>query len=153
LNNSTQKLLGALAVAALVGVAGPATGAAQEATPEAEYRESVMESFGLHIGAVRAVLAGAAPAGHIEHHAVAFERMTQALANAFPEGSGQNTRALPVIWENRDDFMNKVSDIQTVSAHLVTAARSGDSDAIAAAVQEVRDSCRDCHTTYRAPRN
>ncbi len=95
----------------------------------------------------------AAPAGHIEHHAVAFERMTQALANAFPAGSGEHTRARPAIWENRNDFMDKVSAIQTASSRLVTAAHSGDSDAIAAAVQSVRGTCRDCHTTYRARAN
>ena len=84
MNNLPQKILAALALTTAIGVSGATGVAAQDASPEAEYRESIMESFGLHVGALRAVIAGAAPAGHIELHAVAFERMTKALANAFP---------------------------------------------------------------------
>ena len=84
--------------------------------------------------------------------AVAFERMAQALANAFPDGSAGG-RALPAIWENRDDFMNKVTAIQTASARLVTASRTGDAEQIGAAMQGVRATCGGCHNTYRGPAN
>lgn len=98
-----------------------------------------------------AALGDAAPIGHAEHHAVAFERMATALSNAFPQGSGgPGSRALPAIWENRMDFMDKVSAIQSASAELVTAARSGDAERIQAAVQEAQGTCGGCHQPYRA---
>jgi len=80
--------------------------------------------------------------------------MAQALANAFPDDTaGPGSRALPAIWEDRDDFMDKVTAIQSASARLVTASRSGDAEAIGAAMQGVQGTCRGCHGTYRGPAN
>ena len=151
MNQLHKRLLTALVVTAGVGFTAPTAVAAQEASPEAAYRQSLMGALRLHMGAIRAVTSGVAPAGHVEHHAVSFERMAQALANAFPEGSGEGSRALPAIWENRNDFMDQVSSIQSASAQLVTAARSGDADAIGAAMQGVQGTCGDCHRGYRGP--
>lgn len=147
-----QSLLVGLALAAS-SLALPALASAQqEASPEAAYRQSLMQAFRLHTGAIRAALGGSAPAGHAAHHAVAFERMATALANAFPEGSaGPGSRALPAIWENRMDFMNKISEVQSASAQLARAAESGDTEAINAALQAVQGTCGSCHNTYRGP--
>jgi cytochrome c556 len=113
-----------------------------------------MQAFRTHMGGVSASLTDVAPIGHAEHHAVAFERMAQALANAFPEGSGgEGSRALPAIWEDRDDFMDKVTAIQTATARLVTASRTGDAEQIGTAMQGVRATCGGCHNTYRGPAN
>lgn len=132
-------------------LAGPLQVAAQDASPVAAYRQSIMQSFRAHMGGVRAALGDAAPAGHAELHAVSFQNMAQALANAFPEGSdGPGSRALPAIWEDRSDFMNKVSAIQSASAALVTASRSGDADAVQSALQGVQGTCGSCHQPYRA---
>jgi cytochrome c556 len=125
---------------------------AQDGPTVAEYRQSLMQAFRTHMGGIGAALSDAAPMGHAEHHAVAFERMTQALANAFPEGSAGG-RALPAIWENRDDFMSKVTAIQTASARLVTASRTGDPEQIGSALQGVRQTCGGCHNPYRGPAN
>ena len=106
------------------------------------------------MGGVRAALSDVAPMGHAEHHAVSFEHMAQALANAFPENTaGPGSRSFPAIWESRDDFMNKVTNIQTATAALVTASRSGDADAIQQALQGVQGTCGDCHNPYRGPAN
>lgn len=148
----TQRLLAALAVVAIAGTTTPGTASAQEASPEAAYRQSIMQTFRIHTGAIRAALGGAAPAGHVEHHAVAFQSMATALANAFPENSGgAGSRALPAIWENRMAFMNEVSAVQSAATQLVTAARSGNADQINAAMQAVQGACSSCHGTYRGP--
>ena len=149
-----RRLLAGLAIVAAAGLIGPETAAAQEASPIVQYRQSLMDAFRTHMGGVRAALGDVAPMGHAEHHAVAFEHMAQALANAFPENTaGPGSRALPAIWENRDDFMNKVTDIQTATAQLVTASRSGDADAIQQALQGVQGTCGGCHNPYRGPAN
>ena len=149
-----KSLLAGITVVIALGVLAPATVAAQEASPVVEYRKSLMQSFRTHMGGVRSSLGDAAPIGHAEHHAVAFERMAQALANAFPAGSaGPGSRALPAIWDNRDDFMNKVTDIQTATARLVTASRTGDAEAIGEALQGVQGTCGGCHQPYRGPAN
>jgi cytochrome c556 len=147
-----RPFIAGVTLAAALGAAAPAAVAAQDAAPVIEYRKSLMQAFRTHMGGVRAALGGPAPMGHAEHHAIAFERMAQALANAFPSGStGEGSRALPAIWESRDDFMNKVTDIQTATAQLVTASRSGDADAVGAALQAVQGTCGSCHNTYRGP--
>ena len=154
MNRLPQNLLVGLALSASVGIATPATVAGQEASPEAAYRQAIMQGFRVHMGAIRAVLAGAAPAGHVEHHAVAFQRLATTLANAFPEGSGgPGSRALPAIWENRMDVMNKVTEIQSATAQLVQAAEAGDGDGIDAAMSAVQGTCGGCHRPYRAPAN
>lgn len=143
-------LAGLVAVSAVV--ATPDSASAQDASPEAAYRQSIMQAFRLHTGAIRAALSGAAPAGHAQHHAVAFQHMATALANAFPEGSaGAGSRALPAIWENRMAFMNEVSEIQSASTRLAEAAQSGDADAIGSALRTVQGTCGSCHDTYRGP--
>lgn len=148
----SHRLLAGLALVTTVAVATPTTVSAQDASPEAAYRQSIMQGFRLHMGAIRAVLSGAAPAGHVEHHAVAFQALATTLANAFPEGShGPGSRALPAIWENRTDFMNKVSAIQSATADLVSAARSGDGDRVSAAMSAVQGTCGSCHQPYRGP--
>ena len=63
MNRLSQSLLAGFSISVLVGIAAPAMVAAQEASPEAEYRQSIMQGFRLHMSAIRAVLAGAAPAG------------------------------------------------------------------------------------------
>lgn len=147
-----RTLVAALALTVGGALLAPAAAQAQDGPSASEYRQSLMGAFRTHMGGVGAALAGTAPMGHAEHHAVAFERMAQALANAFPEGSAGG-RALPVIWENRDDFMNKVTAIQTATARLVTASRTGDAEQIGAALQGVRGTCGGCHQTYRGPAN
>jgi len=150
-NRTQHRLLTGLALGATLAVVSPSAAAAQEASPIAIYRQSLMQAFRTHMGGVRAALDGTAPAGHAVHHAEAFNHMALALANAFPEGSaGPGSRALPAIWENRMDFMDKVSATQSAAAELVAAACSGDSERIGAAVSAVQGTCGGCHTPYRA---
>jgi len=150
-NRTFQKVLTALALAVAAGASSPGGAAAQDPSPIAAYRQSLMQAFRTHTGGVRAALGDEVPLGHAEHHAIALSHMATALANAFPAGSaGPGSRALPAIWENRADFMNKVSAIQSAAQSLVTAAQSGDADAIGAALQQVQGTCQGCHQPYRA---
>jgi cytochrome c556 len=150
----SQCLFAVLAFVMVVGGVTPAVVEAQDASPVVEYRKSAMNAFRIHMGGVRAATSGTAPIGHAEHHAVAFEHMATALANMFPEGTaGPGSRALPAIWTDRNDFMNKVTAIQTASAALVTASRTGDAAQIGTALQAVQATCGGCHNTYRGPAN
>ena len=153
-NGTVQRALAVLTLATGAAVVAPTIASAQDASPIVEYRQSIMQAFRTHMGGVRAALGDVAPMGHAEHHAVAFEHMAQALANAFPENTaGPGSRALPAIWENRDDFMNKVTAIQTATAQLVEAAGSGDAEVMSQALQGVQGTCAGCHQTYRGPAN
>lgn len=154
MKQSSRIVVAAIAIVSVVGAAAPTRVEAQDAAAVIEYRQSIMQSFRVHMGGVRAALAGTAPMGHARNHAVAFAEMARSLANVFPDGStSPDSRALPAIWESRDDFMNKVSAIQGATADLVEAADSGDPDRIGAALQGVQGTCGGCHDTYRGPAN
>lgn len=136
---------------ALAAFAAPEAAHAQDPSPEAAYRQSLMQGIRIHTGAIRAVLSGAAPIGHAAYHAESLDGIGKALANAFPDGShGEGSRALPIIWENRMAFMNQVSGFQSAATALVAAAESGDSGRIDSALGAVQGTCRECHGTYRA---
>jgi len=65
----------------------------------------------------------------------------------FPEGS--DTRALPAIWENRADFEAKSRNMVEAARAARTAADGG-LEAFAVAFRDLGQTCRACHTEYRA---
>ncbi|ATW03559.1 hypothetical protein CHN51_08450 [Sphingorhabdus sp. YGSMI21] len=75
------------------------------------------------------------------------------MVDWFPEGtgpdSGVETEALPVIWEDKADFNDKVKAMQDAAAKLETVAQGGDVTAVAAAFQNTGGTCKACHDKYR----
>jgi cytochrome c556 len=75
-----------------------------------------------------------------------FER----LPDLFPDDSQQgDTRALPLIWEDRESF-----DMQVASAHdaanaVLAAAQAGDTAAYAEALGAMGGQCGACHSQFR----
>lgn len=72
------------------------------------------------------------------------------LPALFREGSVTGTSdALPVIWENWDDFKGRFDAGAAVAQQALDAARAGDTAAYGAALQELGRGCGGCHQTYR----
>ena len=74
------------------------------------------------------------------------------LLNYFPENSkeGYGTEALPIIWEEKDEFnalMKKSSDQMVKLASII----EDQDDFRAALKQYMWSSCKACHSRYRAP--
>lgn len=71
----------------------------------------------------------------------------------FPEGtgpdSGVETEALPIIWEEPEDFAAKTSDFVLAIEALDAAAQTGELPAIQAAVQATGGTCKACHDKFR----
>ncbi len=78
---------------------------------------------------------------------------TATMADWFPEGTGPEagveTEALPVIWETRADFEQKIADFQAAAAQLASVAEGGDVAAIGAAFGATGGTCKACHDNYR----
>lgn len=73
----------------------------------------------------------------------------------WPEGTDSDfneTRALPVIWEQMDDFMAEWDSYAVASAAMAEAAGGG-LDSLRSAMGPLGSACGDCHETYRQPRN
>ena len=64
--------------------------------------------------------------------------------------SAQNTRALPAIWENMDDFAAKYADLQAATVALSDAAGT-DLASLQGALGAVGGACSACHDAYRQP--
>lgn len=72
----------------------------------------------------------------------------------WPEGSdaasAEGTRALPVIWENLDDFAGKFADLRTAT-EVMQGAAGTDLASLQGAMGQLTGACGSCHQTYRAP--
>jgi cytochrome c556 len=122
-----------------------------ERTPIQDYRQSIMEALDRHNRAIRSIVDGDVDRpNHVVDHAIAVEGLARMLADVFPAGSGEGTRARDEIWETPGLFSEKVSGLMSTSAALVEAARSGDAEAIVGAAQQVNRSCGGCHQGFRA---
>lgn len=136
-------------------MAVPEGAAAQDPSPVAEYRQSVMNGFRLYTGSIRAIMNGeVAYPQHIVAHATTIDQLATIAADVFPEGSGgEGSRALPEIWASPDAFRAELSGLQSAARRLLEAARSGEDAAVSEAMTEVSGTCRSCHQTFRARAN
>ncbi len=89
----------------------------------------------------------------IQTAAASIPTETEGMADWFPEGtgpdSGVETDALPVIWESKEDFLAKATDMQEAAANLNSVAQAGDAAAIGEAFKATGGTCKACHDKYR----
>lgn len=141
------------ALAATILVSGPSTIAIAETTSEDafQYRTYVMTSLRGHIGAVSMILRGLIEDdGHLAKHAEGLALSASELHRLFQDGSNVGeSEALPVIWEEPEEFAAAYAKAEQATAGFSEAAAGGDPDAIMAAFREVGGACRGCHDRYR----
>ena len=128
--------------------------AAQFAKPEdaIRYRQAGMTIMATHFGRVAAMANGRVP---FDAKAAADNAELATIVSKLPfagfvEGSDKgNTKAEPKIWTENDKFRAAAAKMQDEMAKLNVAAKSGNLDAIKAAVGETGKSCKACHDVYR----
>lgn len=90
----------------------------------------------------------------IQAAAASVPEITADMDTWFPAGSGPGsgvkTDALPVIWENPDDFAEKIANLGAAADGLAAAAEGVDIAAIGTAFGTTGGTCKSCHDTYRA---
>ena len=138
------------AVAATLGLS---IHAAADTTPEDanDYRIAIMTVLRGHIGASSMTVRGLVEdRGQLVNHAQGLANGVMELGNIFPEGSNiGESEALPVIWENPEEFAAAIVKVQDASLEFVDAAESGDAEAISGAFRELGMACRGCHDQFR----
>ena len=141
----------ALAACLIAGLA-PARAAAQDPTPDMEYRQTIMNSLGAHRGALTAILNEDVPhQGHVLGHALSLQQLSVMASDIFPEGSGgEGSRALPEIWSDAAGFGEALSAFQSAADALAEAAGAGDMAAVGDAAAALGRTCGGCHRPYRA---
>lgn len=121
-------------------------------------RQTLTRSNGAHLGVISAYNKGEhANAALVESAAGAINRIAKALPAMFLPGTGVEagaTRAKAEIWGDWDGFLAIAQALDTESAKLVEAAKSGDAAAIAAQTTAMTtNGCGACHGKFRGPRN
>ncbi len=136
-------LLGAAALALLAPPLGASEG-------DVEYRKHTMEAVGGHTQALFDILGGKVDhTGHLAAHADALKALSGVVPALFPEGSGGgDSDALPAIWEDAEDFAERLGDFETAAANLSDVVAAGGE--VMPAAMQLGQSCKGCHDSYRA---
>ena len=139
-------------VALLTLLASPPLAAHDAANHEgaAKYRHDTMQAIGGHMRAIVDILRRDVPhTDHLPIHTGALAALADITPTLFPPGSGGlDTEALPAIWENPEDFAQRVDAFREAAANLNDVAGKG--GALGPAVKQVGQTCKGCHDGYRA---
>ena len=135
--------------------AGMAFSVSADESASIKYRQMVMAAVGGHMGGSVAIIKGKVPyKDDLVAHATGLNDMANVAANAFKQKTqGGKTRAKPDIWEETDDFSQKIADFKKATADFLAAAKSGGPAAAGAKLGAVGDSCKGCHKKFRAKKS
>ena len=146
-----QKTVGLITAAIFTCVS--VSSAVAETLPEdaIKYRQTVMQSFGAHISAIALIFTGKVDQpDQLAAHSDALAAVGAYIDTLFPAGSGDGeTHALPLIWEEPDQFGEAARNGGTATAALAEAIDGGDRKATAQAFKAVGEACKGCHDRYR----
>jgi cytochrome c556 len=150
----TRSIIAASAVIVATGF-GTAT-IAQDLPMPVQARQGQFKMMGLNIGVLVAMARGEADYDADRAQAAADNLVTlSSIDQSFhwPEGSDNmtlvGTRALPEIWDNLPDVLEKWGAFGAAADGLAAAAGEG-LDPMRAALGPVGNSCSACHDDYRA---
>ncbi len=147
-----KPLMLAAAVAASLVAAVPALAQFAKVEHAIKYRQSVMFMQGTHFGRLAAMANGRVPydAKVAADNADILLMITKLPFQAFVDGSdkGNDTRAKPEIWKEKDKFNARANKMQEEVEKLNAAAKSGSIDQLKSAVGAVDKACKACHDDY-----
>ena len=119
------------------------------AEADAEYRQHAMQAVGGHMQAIVKIIRGEVPhTGHLPMHGNAMADLAETAGSLFPEGS-EGGDALPAIWEDPEDFAEKIEAFRAAAQEFKEAAAGGDRAQAGAALQGLGGACKGCHDDYR----
>ena len=88
--------------------------------------------------------------GQLVNHARGIANNTTELNHIFPKGSNVvDSEALPLIWEEPEEFAAAIAKVQDAAAAFVEAAERGDSETTSGAFRNLGMACRGCHDRFR----
>ena len=152
---STLVLLSTVFVFTSAAQQGPSP--QQRAEDATETRQAVFKLFIFNMGTIVGMARGNIPfdAAIAERNA----RRIAALAPMIPEVLGAmdtrefdvETQALPVIWDNMDEFTEKAQNLVAAANTFADLAAAGDQGATMGGLRAFGGACGNCHETFRVP--
>ena len=148
----SRKALIAAPLAVMVTI--PAVAHIERTEPLQSLRQSFFAIVGMTFGPM-----GDMVKGEIEWNDAQFAAWADDLASVskvsvergFAPGSEKGkTRAKPEIWENTDDFAQKLANFRSEAAALAAAANAGDKSATIEQFKQAGGTCKACHDNYKS---
>ncbi|MCB1624102.1 MAG: cytochrome c [Pseudomonadales bacterium] len=157
---NVRTALGALALAAGISSFGGAGLALAADAPsvsaqQIEYRQAMYTVMAGNFAPLGAMATGKAPfnAKEAQKRAERVAYISNMLSEGFPPGSNQakgtHTHAKPEIWSNRAEFDKLMKNLQTETAALVVATRTGDEAKFKPAAAATGKACKACHDKFK----
>lgn len=145
-------VLAALA-AGVVTLFSAATSADTVPADAIKYRKAVMTAMAAHVGAFLLVNMGKVEhQDHLKAHANALADLGAQARVVFPAGTDAgDTDALPLIWQEQEQFMQLLTKLETSSAQMRDAVAANNKAGTMAAFKSLGESCKGCHDRYRKP--
>ena len=136
----------------LVGVSLPVSAQDARVAGQVKLRQSAYTVLGAQMGIMAGMVQGRAPydakAFQVAADRAAF--MATVVPDVFPAGSmNPSSKAKAELWNNAAEFQKLMKDMQTRTAALVTAAKSGNLETIKPAFGATGASCKACHDAFR----
>lgn len=142
-----------IVVLAIAGLAASLPAAAQFQRPAdaVKYRQSALSVMGTHVGRIGAMVNNRVPfdAAQLQANAEIVAMLSTLPWAGFVDGTGEGTKAKPVVWTQRAKFDSAATNMQDAVAKLNAAAKTGDQGQIRTAFGAVGASCKACHDDYR----
>ncbi|MEE9529535.1 MAG: cytochrome c [Syntrophobacteria bacterium] len=140
--------------AIVAGIIGTAYAQFARTDDAIKYRQAVMFLIGQHMGRMAAVVKGKQPHNREDfaQNAALVETLSKLSWNAFlVAGSDKgDTKMKSEALNNQEKFKQAAQNMETEVAKLVSAAKSGDFNAIKAQFGAVGKSCKKCHEQFRS---
>lgn len=156
-----KKLIGAGVIALASTLVVTATAQQDEPpTPEelaisaTETRQAVFKLLAFNMAPISGMARGAEfDAGLAERNARRIAGLAPMILELFAARDTREfsteTEALPVIWDNTDDFRQKAMDLESAANTFADVASGGDRNQTIAAIRAFGSTCGNCHREYR----
>lgn len=121
-------------------------------------RRALMKEIGGNVKAIADALdAKSTDTAAMAQHAETIQADAAKIPDLFPAGTSADempgkTHAKPDIWQHMDTFKADAATLGTEAGKLADAAKSGDTTAVAAALDSTgKNACGACHKQFRLP--
>ena len=141
-----------LLTTALAAEEGPTP--AQQAAAATENRQAVFKLLGVNMGPIVGMARGAPfDAAVAERNATRMAALAPMIPELFAAMDTREfdveTEALPVIWDNPDDFAAKAAALEEAATAFAATAAGGDQAATLGGLRDLGGTCGNCHDSYR----
>ncbi len=153
--NHGATLRAGIVAVALVFAGASAVQAQEDMEQAVEVRQSLLKLVRWNLGPLGDMARGRAPLDieRVGLNAARIEGLFGMMGDAFAtdtRGADVETDALDRIWEESEQFAEKISAARQAAADLAEVAGTGDEDSVRAGIGGLARTCGSCHDDYKA---